>query len=284
MPTLGEYLRATSVSEALDMMRSGKGRGGYIAGGTFLGMARQIPYDYLVDITGLGCDRIGKDEDLIRLGATATIQDLAASDIVQVPELKLLGQAAISVAGRQIRNMATVAGDLVSGYLLADLPVALLVLDAELATAGGDNQRLLLQDYYADRSVKRPKDWLVTEILFPAPPPESRSVFIKFARTEHDVAIADVACLVRVLQGSFVEARLALSATVNRPRRLTAVERFLEGRPAQEETCRAAAELAMKELSLLDNVRASRAYRAEVLPVVLRRALWACVGNGGENR
>ncbi len=284
MPTLREYLRPTSVSQARDMIGSAKGKGGYIAGGTFLGMARQVRYDVLVDITGLGFDHISRDTDRIRLGATAAIQDLAVSDIVRDPGLELLGRAAGSVAGRQIRNMATVAGDLVSGYLAADLPTPLLVLEAELVTAGDEPEHIPLQDYYADRSRKKPPDWLVTEIVFPVPPPESRGVFIKFARTEHDVAIADVACLARVVQGRFEEARLALSATVSRPLRLTAVERFLKDQPVREDVCRAAADLAMEGLSLLDNVRASRAYRAEVLPTLFRRVLLACAGNGEENR
>ena len=284
MPTLGEYLRPTSVSQALDLIRSVSGRAGYIAGGTFLGMARQVPYDALIDITGLGLGTIAMDQERIRLGATATIQNLADSDILRVPQLALLGQAARSVAGQQIRNMATVAGNLVSGYLLADLPAALLALGAELVTAGAESRRIPLEDYYSHRSERRPHSWLVTEISFPMPPPEARGVFIKFARTAHDVAIADVACQALVNQGRFQEVRLALSATVNRPRRLTVAERFLEGRPADPETCREAAERAMEGLSLLDNVRAGRDYREQVVPVLLSRALLHCAGEGERGR
>jgi len=291
MPAIREYLRPASLSQALDMIASAGGRAGYIAGGTFLGSARQVPYDTLVDITGLGLDAIEQREDRISLGATVTIQDLAESDIVRMPRLELLGRAARSVAGQQIRNMATVAGDLLSGYLLADLPAALLVLGAELIAAqagpdtGGDERRRIpLEEYYVSRSERRPGDWLVTEVDFPLPPPEARGAFIKFARTEHDAAVADVACLARVDGGRFRDVRLALSAAVNRPRRLTAAERFLEDRPADPESCRAAAERAMEDLTLLGNVRASRAYRAGVVPVLIRRALLTCTGDGEGGR
>jgi carbon-monoxide dehydrogenase medium subunit len=293
------------------MIRSEEGRGGYIAGGTFLGMARRVPYDYLVDITGLGLGRIRQEQGEIHLGATATIQELATSAIVEAPHLHLLGQAARSVAGRQIRNMATVAGYLISGHLLADLPAALLVMKAELITveagegfgsqrgfgieekSGIEERRVLLENYYADRSLqeRRKRGWLVTEVVFPAPPPESRGIFIKFARTQNDVAIANLACLARVHQGHFVEVRLALSAAVKRPVRLMAVERFLQGQPAVGQTYREAAGMAIGKLSLLENVRASRAYRAEVIPVLVRRALRACAegheatvaGTGGQH-
>jgi len=284
MPTLREYLKPASVSQALEMIRSLEGKPGYIAGGTFLGMARQLPFDVLIDITGLGLGTIEMDREQVRLGATATIQDLADSDIVSDPRLMLLGRAARSVAGRQIRNMATVAGNLVSATLLADLPAALLVLGAELIMAGTESRRIPLVDYYSDRSGRRPKDWLVTGIVFPLPPPEARGAFIKFARTANDVAIADVACWARVDRGRFQQVRLAVSAAVNRPRRLTAAERFLENRPADPETCRAAAERAMEDLSLLDNVRAKRSYRKQVLPVLIRRALLDCAGNGEKGR
>jgi carbon-monoxide dehydrogenase medium subunit len=273
------------------MIAGAGGRAGYIAGGTFLGSARQVPYDTLVDITGLGLHAIEQQEDRVSLGATVTIQDLAESEIVRTPRLELLARAARSVAGQQIRNMATVAGDLISGYLLADLPAALLVLGAELVAAeagpaaGGDERRhISLEKYYTSRSERRPREWLVTEVVFPLPPPEARGAFIKFARTEHDAAVADVACLARVEEGRFRDVRLALSAAVNRPRRLTAAERFLEDRAADPESCRAAAERAMKDLTLLGNVRASRAYRAELVPVLIRRALQACAGQGEGGR
>ena len=283
MPTVREYLRPISVSQALEMIRSVAGRGGYIAGGTFLGMARQVPYDALIDITGLELGTIEMDQERVRLGATATIQDLADSDIAGFPQLKLLGRAARSVAGQQIRNMATVAGNLVSGYLSADLPAALLVLGAELVTAGAEDGPIPLSEYYTSRSGKKSKQ-LVTEIVFPLPPPEARGAFIKFARTAHDVAIADVACLTRISQGRFQDVRLAVSAAVNRPRRLTAAERYLENRPADPEACRAAGERALEDLSLLDNVRAGRAYRKQLLPVLIRRALMDCIGDGEEER
>ena len=284
MPVIREYLRPASVSQAREMIHSAGDRAGYIAGGTFLGMARRVPYDVLIDITGLGLGTITADRKQVRLGATAAIQDLADSDILKIPQLALLGQAARSVAGRQIRNMATVAGNLVSGTLFADLPAALLVLGAELVTAGAENPRIPLQDYYSHRSERRPPGWLVAEIVFPLPPREAHGVFIKFARTAHDVAIADVACQTLLSRGRFQEVRLALSAAVNRPRRLTAAERYLEGRPADPETCQAAAQRAMENLSLLDNVRATRAYRERLLPVLIRRALMSCIGDGEEEQ
>lgn len=284
MPSVREYLRPTSVSQALEMIRSVEGRARYIAGGTFLGMARQVPYDVLVDITGLGLNTIGTEGDRIRLGAAATIQDLADSKIVGTPQLEMLGRAARSVAGRQIRNMATVAGDLVSGTLLADLPAPLLVLEAELVTAGSGGRRIPLVDYYSDRANKRPAGWLVTEVVFPKPAPGARGAFIKFARTEHDVAIADLACLAHVDGGRFRKVRLALSAAVNRPRRLTAAEQYLEDRPADPETCRAAAGRAMEDLTLLENVRAGRAYRKKLVPALIRRVLMACAGDGEGDR
>jgi len=284
MPTLKSYLRPTSVTQALEMIRSVEGRGGYIAGGTFLGMARQVPYDVLIDITGLGLGTITMDQEQVRLGATATIQDLADSDFARVPQLEFLGRAARSVAGRQIRNMATVAGNLISATLWADLPAALLVLGAELVIAGTESRRIALDNYYSDRSEKKPQGWLVTGIVFPLPPPEARGAFIKFARTAHDVAIADVACQARIDGGRFQEVRLAVSAAVSRPRRLSAAERFLENRPADTETCRAAAGRALENLPLLENIRAARAYREQVLPVLIERVLLECAGLGEEER
>jgi CO/xanthine dehydrogenase FAD-binding subunit len=277
MPRMRTYLRPGSVTEALDMMRTEPGKGGWIAGGTFLGMARRIPYEYLVDITALGIDKIRMEKGVLRIGAAASIQDLALSPLVDEPGLRALEQAAASVACLQIRNMATVAGDLVSGYLLVDLPPALLVLDAELVVAGASRERVPLRDFYGAQVLRGEKGWLVTEVVVPVPAEGSRSCSMKFARTQNDVAILDVACLVRLQDDRFQDVRVAAGATLTRPTRLSAVEGFLRGRPASGEVLAEAAAIAPQGLSLLDNIRGSRSYRSEMLGVFVRRALRSCL-------
>lgn len=284
MSTLQDFKRPGSVAEAVAMMREGPGKGGFIAGGTSLGMARMLPYDYLVDITSIGLNEIRRDSDLVHIGATATVQQLATSPIVQTPGLGFLAQAALSVATRQIRNMATVGGDLVSGYPVADLPAAFLVLDAQLGLAGSHREKLSLQDFLNSGASQGLNGGLVTKVTFRVPPSDSRGIFVKFARTENDVALLDLACLARLNGGQFEEVRVALGSTVPHPLRLTAVEEFLRGKPAQEKVVAQAAELATKNLSLLDNIRGSRAYRMKMVQVLLRRALLTCVQRGGGDR
>lgn len=284
MSSLQDFRRPGSVAEAVAMVREGPGKGGFIAGGTSLGMARLMPYDYLVDIAGIGLDEIQEAGGLVRIGATATIQQLAASRIVQTPELRFLAQAALSVATRQIRNMATVGGDLVAGYPVADLPAAFLVLDAQLGLAGSEQEGVSLRDFLDPRVSRGLNGGLVTEITFPVPPSGSQGVFIKFARTENDVAIFDLACLLSLKDGQFEEVRVALASAVPSPLRLTAVEEFLQGKPAQEKIVDQAAQLATEGLSILDNIRGSRIYRTQMIQVLLRRALMACGPKGGDGR
>jgi carbon-monoxide dehydrogenase medium subunit len=282
-PVLRDFKRPKSVAEAMAMVREEPGNGGYIAGGTSLGMARMVPYDYLVDISGLGLNQIDRDGDMIRIGATATIHQLATSAIVAMPELEFLGRAARSVATRQIRNMATVGGDLVSGYPVADLPAAFLVLDAQLSLGGDERGQISLEDFFTGGGFGGLDGALVTEIVFPVPPTASRGAFLKYARTENDVAIIDLACSVRMQQGKFARARVALGSTVARPTRLSAVEEFLRGKPGDEETVARAAQLAAEGLTVLDNIRGSQAYRTEMMSVLLRRMLLACTLKGGDD-
>ena len=72
MSTLRDFRSPSSVAEALAMVREGPGKGGFIAGGTTLGLARMLPYDYLVDIAGVGLNQIRKDGDGIHIGAATT--------------------------------------------------------------------------------------------------------------------------------------------------------------------------------------------------------------------
>jgi CO/xanthine dehydrogenase FAD-binding subunit len=244
-------------------------------------MAHMLPYDYLVDITGIGLNGIQRDGRQVRIGATTTIQKLATSPAIQLPELKFLTRAALSVATRQIRNMATVGGDLVSGYPVADLPAAFLVLDTQLSLVGDDRVTLSLRDFFDPASSSGLNGGLVTEIGFALPPADSRGYFIKLARTENDVALLDLACLVRLRDGRFEEVRVGLGSTVLYPLRLKWVEDFLHGKPAEDQVVTRAAELSTENLSILDNIRGSRAYRTEMVQVLLRRGLRACLAEGG---
>jgi CO/xanthine dehydrogenase FAD-binding subunit len=284
MPTLKDFRRPGSIAEAVAMVRGGPGRGSFIAGGTMLGAAQAIPYDYLVDITGLGLNEIRKGGHLIHIGAAASIQQLATCPILETPSLRFLAQAAPSVATRQIRNMATVGGDLISGYPMVDLPAAFLVLDAQLGLVGSDRTKLSLRDFYDSQSLGRLKGDLLAEITFQVPPADFRGSFVKLARTQNDVALIDLACLVRSSQGQFQEVRVGLGSTVLRPLRLTAVEEFLPGRPVDGRTLAQAAGLATRNLAILDNFRGSRAYRTQMVQVLVRRSLMACAQEGSGDR
>lgn len=284
MQTLRDFKKPKSVAEAVAMLREGPGTGGFIAGGTALGMAHMLPYDYLVDITGIGLNGIKRDGHQVRIGATTTIQKLATNPALQLPELEFLTRAALSVATRQIRNMATVGGDLVSGYPVADLPAAFLVLDAQLGLVGADRVTLSLRDFFDPASSAGLNGSLVTEISFALPPADSRGHFIKLARTENDVALLDLACLVGLKDGRFQEVRVSLGSAVLRPLRLSWVEDFLHGKPAEDQVVTRAAELSTENLSILDNIRGSRGYRTEMVQVLLRRGLRACLAKGGGER
>lgn len=284
MSRLREFRRPETVDEAIAMMGQGPGRGAFIAGGTALGMAHRVPYDYLVDIGNLGLDFIKQEDRLIRIGSTVTIQHLCSSSLVQTPALKFLGQAASSVATRQIRNMATVGGNLVSAYPAADLPAAFLVLNGKLKMAGSDTKEIDLSDFFQERSATGLDGGLVTEVVFPVPPDDSRGHFIKLARTENDVAILDLACLARWTADRFEDVRIALTCAVPRPLRLTAVEQFLRGKSASPEVLEQASRLAVEGLSIRDSIRGSRAYREQMIGVLLRRSLLACARAGGGQR
>ncbi|MCK4271285.1 FAD binding domain-containing protein [bacterium] len=284
MPTLQDFKRPQSVAEAVAMVREGSGRGGFVAGGTSLGLARMVPYDYLVDITGIGLNEIRRDGESVRIGAAVTIGQLAISPVLAIGELQFLMQAVLSVATRQIRNMATVGGDLVSGYPMADLPAAFLVLEAKLSLAGVDQETILLRDFLDPAVSRGLNGGLVTEIIFPVPPPDSRGTFIKFARTENDVALFDLACLVRLKGDQFEEVRVALGCTTPLPLRLTAMEEFLQGKRVQAKVVAQAVELATQDLPILDNIRGGRTYRKQMVGVLLRRTLLASVGKGGGSR
>jgi CO/xanthine dehydrogenase FAD-binding subunit len=180
--------------------------------------------------------------------------------------------------------MATVAGDLVSGYPMADLPAAFLVLEAQLELAGSDQAMVSLREFYDPQCSAGLDGGLVTGISFREPSPGSRGWFCKMARTANDVAILDLACLVRFREGRFEEVRLGLGSTVLSPLRLAAVEEFLRGQRVEKKILSQAVQLSTEDLPILDNIRGSKAYRTAMIHVLLSKALLECTGKGGEDR
>ena len=274
------YLRPTSLADAVEALAAHGGR--VLAGGTdvFPALAT-LPADAVfVDVSRVpGLRGIASDGEAVRIGARTTWSDLLRADLP--PCFDALKAAAREVGSAQIQNAATVAGNLCNASPAADGVPPLLALDAEveLASLAGVRRLPLSAFLTGYRSTACRADEIVTAILVPRVVEEARSAFLKLgARRYLVISIAMVAAVVAAdAKGRVADARVAVGACSAVAQRLTALERALLGAPAAPGLGALACADHLADLSPIDDVRATAAYRREAALTLVRRALESCV-------
>lgn len=271
MWNLREVHRPDDLKVALELLRRPDVRTVPLAGGTELVGRRDRTIEALVDLRNLGLDTIEAEDNVVRIGAMTTLQGIATSPLLQGLADGPLARTAHSSAASLIRNMATLGGTLIAAADTADLPPALLALDARVTLWAPDEQYLSLADFYA--SGGRVEGGLLTEIVVPMPPKGTGVAFHKVGRTPADQAIISVAALVTVEGGLCRKARLAVGGIGPRPARMVEVEKLLEGQALTEARLEEVAQAVKAHLEPRSDFLASAEYRREVAGVMARRAL-----------
>jgi CO/xanthine dehydrogenase FAD-binding subunit len=213
------------------------------------------------------------------IGGLTRVADLTdAADLAgRLPALVLGARRLGSV---QIRNVATVGGNLCNASPCADLAPPLLAYDARVRIVGPEGPReLLLADFFVGpRATRLGPGEVLAAVLVDTPPEGTTSRFDKIGRVRMDIAIASLAAALRVRDGAVVHARLAMGSVAPTPLRLRAVERLLEGRTPDATLAREAAAVARDEVRPIDDVRASAAYRRHLAAVLVARAVGSLPG------
>jgi carbon-monoxide dehydrogenase medium subunit len=297
------YYSVTSIEEALQILSEHGERARIVAGATdlILELERGVRsgIETLIDISRVPClDEITLDEDeMIHLGPMATHNHCVASKIILERALPL-AQAAWEVGAPQIRNRGTVAGNLITASPANDTITPLMALGAAVRLASTRGERLVpLAEFYKGvrRTVMQPDEMLV-DILFPAMQPDQRGIFIKLGlRRAQAISVINVAILAKFgaktgqtapLGGMagrrLEEVAITLGAVAPTIIHANNAEVYLKGRELGEVEIAHAAGLAMQAARPIDDVRASAAYRSEMVRVCVSRGLHAL--RSGEER
>lgn len=240
----------------------------YLGGGTLLVRALNegdVAIARLVRVTDLALAAIAIDGGCVRIGAAATM-----SAIARHSGLEAIASAARAVGGPAIRNMATVGGNLFAEAPYGDFAVALLALDATVETGGAGRP---IEAFLADRAAGKSSP-VVASVSFSLPRPGSFR-FRKVSRIKpKGVSVLSIAAVIDTGDdGRASSARIALGCMARHPIRATAAEAALAGQPLTEQGVAAAIAAVTDGITPITDAIASGWYRAEVLPVHLRRLL-----------
>ena len=275
------YHRAESVGEAVEILAAYRGDAKILAGGTdlLLQMQRgQVSFRHLVSMRYIRAIKyISLQDGHFVLGANTTHRQAELSPLVQ-KELGALHDAVCRVGSVQLRNVATVAGNLCTAVPSADSAAPLLALDVSLRILGPHGERMIpLTDFFRGvRSTALQADEVLLEIRIPRPPAYSGSAYLKLTRRKAmDLALIGVASYARCSpdKSRFEEVRIALSTVAPTPIRAYGAERLLSATPMSDIAMKEAAEQAAAEASPRTSLRSTEEYRREMIKVLVMRSL-----------
>lgn len=274
------YHCPSTISEAVALLAE-EGRT-VIAGGTDLlvNPRYMVGVREVVDIRKLGLDYIRREENWLCIGAGATMRTIARHPEAQELANGVLAQGAALCASPNIRNTATLVGNVASALPSADTPPALLVLDAQVVLTGIHGERIvpLEQFFIGPGKSVRERD-LIRELRIPLDHTSALGGgFYKIFRTAEDISIVNAAASLLVNEGIITKARLVVGAVAPVPLRARKAEEALLGQPPTEETLRQAAEIAREETRPISDQRASADYRRRISAIAALRALRQAAG------
>ncbi len=277
-----DFYQPTSLQEASQLLRENGPGGRFLAGGTDLVIAMKekglVP-KYIVDlkrISGLSGIREQGDGS-VAIGALTTMREIETSTLIAT-KYPFLSQSAAEVGSIQIRNRATVGGNMANATPSADVAPSLVALNAtaKITGANGDRTAALEEFFRGPGQTVMTSDEILTEITIPKTGPRLVGEYIKFSPREMmDLAYVGVAVTYN-LGGSDRKCegvRIVLGAVAPTPIRAKRAEAALEGQVLTEALAEKAGEIAAEEAKPISDVRSSADYRRAMVGAMTKRAL-----------
>jgi carbon-monoxide dehydrogenase medium subunit len=279
------FYRPANVREAIRLLSSGKGQARVVAGGTDVVVEGDRSIRFLIDITHAGLSYIRHRGTACVIGATTTMAELEASDVIQALAGGLLSRAARTCGSALIRNLATLGGNMAHGSPAADMATPLLVLDAAVVMADSNGRRKLpLAEYLEAAHTSRHAKSLLVEVVIPDPPRGKgcQWSFQKLGRTAVDISLVNVSAGLQLdSRGRVKWARIALGSVAPVPMRATGAEQRMAGRILDQSLLAEIGAEVAREVHPISDARASAEYRREICSVLTRRALEECSAPAG---
>jgi aerobic carbon-monoxide dehydrogenase medium subunit len=280
-PALFEYFAPLSVSEALRMLGEYQDAARPLAGGQSLvpmmnmRLARPTHLIDLNRITEMNYLKLESGE--LRIGAMTRQRELERSSLVHTA-CPLLAEATRYIGHVHIRNRGTVGGSAAHAFPSAELPIAMVALDASFLLRSERHERIVsARSFFVDAmsTVLEPGELLI-EIRVPKTAPRTGSAFQEISRRHGDFALAAVAGTVTLRADGTID-RVNLVFSGSKPQLAVNTEKLIGTKPDRS-FFEAVANTATAELDCESDIHASAAYRKEVARVLARRVLEEAAG------
>lgn len=288
MPLWTHYYTPATVAEAVELLQRHAGQARVVAGGTDLLVDMRAnqdpPHDALVDITRIpDLMEIQDHGDTISIGAGVTHTQIVKSPLI-VQHATALVESCGVVGGPQVRNVATLGGNVAHALPAGDGTTSLVTLDAEVDVIHfGEEKRVPILEMYQGpgKSLLDSSRDLLVRFHFRKTAARQATAFKRVMRPQ-GVALPVLSCAVWIeldeTLENYADARICIAPIGPRPVRVTAVEEAMIGQPANDETIARLIDVAHENLNPRTSAyRATADYRRELIGVLLRRTLLLAV-------
>lgn len=279
IPQSFEYLRPESVREAISLLQQHGDGAKILSGGQSLipmMKMRLARPEYLIDINRIPELRYIKEEGgYLKIGGLTREADLEHSDLIRLRYPIILDTAA-AIADPQVRNMATIGGNLAHGDPANDHPATMLALRAEIVASGPGGERLIpIKDFFVSLfATALQHDEILLEIRVPIPPARSGGAYFKLERKVGDFATVGVAAQVALEESrACKEAGIGLTNVGPTPLEAESARDFLRGKSLDEATIKQAARMAAEHARPSSDLRGPASYKTSMVRELTIRAL-----------
>ena len=288
IPAAFEYLRPKTIPEAIGFLQQYGDDAKILSGGQSLipmmkfRLARPA---YLIDINRIsGLSYIREEGGYLKIGGLTREAELENSPLIHA-RYPILADTSRVIADLQIRNLATLAGNLAHGDPANDHPATMLALGAEIVAMGPGGERVLPVDgfFVTLFTTQLEHDEIVTEIRIPIPPQRSGGAYFKLERKVGDFATAAAAAQLTIDGGGACQSvGIGLTNVGATPIRAARAEEFLRGKALDEANITQAAQLASEEAQPSSDLRGPEEYKRALVKELTRRALTCAYERAGK--
>jgi aerobic carbon-monoxide dehydrogenase medium subunit len=279
IPPAFEYLRPKSIPEAIAFLQQYGDNAKILSGGQSLipmMKFRLARPGYLIDINRIsGLSYIKEEDGYLKIGGLTREAELESSPLIR-SKYPIIFDTARVIADPQVRNMATLAGNLAHGDPANDHPATMLALGAQVVAVGPRGERVLpIESFFVTLfTTELQHDEIVSEIRIPAPQPGSGGAYLKLERKVGDFATAGVAAQVTVDSGGICQkVGIGLTNVGATPVKAIKAEESLRGKKLDAANIAQAAQLAAGEAQPSSDLRGPAEYKRGLVKELTRRAL-----------
>jgi len=272
-----EYYSPSTVEEALSILGEHNGKAVLFAGGTdLLSMmkTRKITPSALVSLKKIeGLNYIREEGGTMKIGALTGITTIGESDSIR-GEFFSLYETTRGFATPQIRNMATIGGNICRSSPCANTPPPLITFGAQVKLVGEKGERtVLLEEFFAGAGENVLDREVLVEIIVPLATGPCGTAFMELTRNSSDVSKVTCAVRVAVCDGKCSDIKIVLGSVADRIVRARKAEETVSGRKLDERVIEEAAENVVHDISPITDVRSEADYRMHVSKVLVKRAI-----------